>query len=75
MNYHIYLAIAWALLGVLQLYRAYTGNMKGVLVTLDRSQPALLSKGQRWGKASFGIGYLSFAIAHLVLYFRHTHYV
>lgn len=74
MNYYIYFAIAWALLGVIQLYRAYTGKMSGVLVTLNSSQSALLSKGQRWGNASFGICYLGFAIAYLVLYFRHTHH-
>ena len=74
MNYYIYMAIAWTVLGVIQLYRAYTGTMKGVLLTLNRSQSALMSKGQRWGNAAFGICYLGFAIAYLALYFRHIHH-
>lgn len=74
MNYYIYMAIAWTVFGVIQLYRAYTGNMRGTLLTLNRSQSALLSKGQRWGNAAFGICYLGFAIAYLVLYFQHTHH-
>jgi len=66
------MAIAWTVLGVIQLYRAYTGNKKGLIVTLNRSQSTLLTKRQRWANASFGICYVGFAIAYLVLYFRHT---
>jgi hypothetical protein len=57
---------------VIQLYRAYTGNKKSLIVTLYRSQSPLLTKQQRWANASFGICYVGFAIAYLVLYFRHT---
>ena len=68
------MALLWTLLGAIQLYRAYTGTKKSLIVTLNRSQSPLLSKGQRWGNASFGICYLGFAIAYLVLYVRHTHH-
>ncbi|HEY2169751.1 MAG TPA: hypothetical protein VGJ30_09015 [Candidatus Angelobacter sp.] len=73
MDYHIYMALLWALLGAIQLYRAYTGNKKGLIVTLNRSQSPLLTKRQRWANASFGLCYVGFATAYLVLYFRHSH--
>jgi hypothetical protein len=73
-NYYIYMALIWTLLGAIQLYRAYTGNKKGLIVTLNRSQSPLLTKQQRWGNPSFGICYLGFAMAYLVLYVRHTHH-
>ena len=73
MNYYIYMALIWTLLGAIQLYRAYTGNKKGLIVTLNRSQSPLLTKRQRWANASFGLCYVGFATVYLVLYFRHAH--
>jgi hypothetical protein len=68
------MALIWTLLGAIQLYRAYTGNKKGLIVTLNRSHSPLLTKQQRWANASFGICYLGFAIAYLVLYSEHAHH-
>jgi hypothetical protein len=67
------MALIWTLLGAIQLYRAYTGNKKGLIVTLNRSQSPILTKRQRWTNASFGLCYVGFATTYLVLYFRHSH--
>lgn len=73
MDYHIYMALIWTLLGAIQLYRAYNGNRKGLIVTLNHSQSPLPTKRQRWINASFGLCYVGFATAYLVLYFCHPH--
>ena len=70
-----YLAFACgnAFLAALRLYRAYTGNMPGGLVTLSNSGAATLSKKQRKTDVLYGICYLAFAICYLfIASVRHT---
>ena len=73
MSFSIGLAFMWTSLGVLYLHRAYAGTMPGGIVSLNHSQPAILSRKQRWARAVYGICFLGLGIARMVsLYLRHT---
>ena len=72
-TFYIIFACGNALLAALRLYRAYTGNIPGGLVTFSNSGSATLSKKQRRTNALFGFCYLAFAIAYLfIASIRHT---
>jgi hypothetical protein len=74
-NYNLFFAAAWILLGVVFLYRAHVGTRSAGILTLNHSDTVTLSKRQRWMNAGFGICYLGSGIAHMVLaYVRHAHH-
>jgi hypothetical protein len=67
MPYYLCFAFAWTVLGAIFLYRACTGTRTTGILTLRRSDTATLSPGQRWAKGLFGICYLGYGVAYLVL--------
>ena len=66
-TFYLMFACGNALIAALRLYRAYTGNMPGGLVTFSNSGAATLGKKQRRTNAAFGICYLVFAIGYLFI--------
>jgi heme A synthase len=73
-NSYIFLAIVFTALGAIYLYRAIAGSRAFPgLVTLNKPRPAVAKKSHRWINAGFGICYLSFGLAYMVLaYLRHS---
>lgn len=68
MNYHTFLALTFCALGAIYLYRSIAGTTSALgLVTLNQPRPAVAKKSHRWINAVFGICYVSFGLAYMVL--------
>ena len=69
-TFYPYLAIVWAILGCVLLYRAFSNTRQGAIQTLSDPEAVQQSKRVRAWNLGLGCCFLALAIANFVLRLR-----